>query len=65
MRFRVQLSLVINRGYIPIVGQDILYGEIAKFSIADSLLDGELLDPAPVNKSWVNVLMGKHGNGDV
>ena len=30
---------------MPIAGQDILYGEIAKFSIADSLLDGELLDP--------------------
>lgn len=40
------VELIVNRGEIPIVGQDILYGQVAKFSIADSLLDGELLDPA-------------------
>lgn len=40
------IELVIDRSDVPIVGQDILYGQIAKFSIADSLLDGELVDPA-------------------
>ena len=52
------IELVINRGDIPIVGQDILYGEIAKFSIADSLLDGELLDPASCEQ-----VLGKRSDG--
>lgn len=39
------IELIVDRSSVPIAGQDILYGEIAKFSIADSLLDGELLDP--------------------
>ncbi|MFK8932874.1 rhombotarget A [Acinetobacter junii] len=39
------IELVVDRGDIPIVGQDILYGQTAKFSIADSLLDGELINP--------------------
>ncbi|NNP70901.1 rhombotarget A [Acinetobacter sp. Ac_5812] len=40
------IELIVNRAEIPIVGQDIFYGQTAKFSVADSLLDGELLDPA-------------------
>ena len=40
------VELIIDRSAIPIVGQDILYGETAKFSIVDSLMDGELVDPA-------------------
>ncbi|MEE9902865.1 rhombotarget A [Acinetobacter haemolyticus] len=39
------IELVVNRGDVQIAGQDIFYGQIAKFSIAKSLLDGELLDP--------------------
>lgn len=37
--------MVVNRNDVEIAGQDILYGQIAKFSIANSLLDGELVDP--------------------
>ncbi len=44
------IELVVNRADIPVAGQDILYGQVAKFSIADSLLDGELLDPASCEK---------------
>ncbi|ENX21908.1 rhombotarget A [Acinetobacter vivianii] len=44
------IELVINRAEVPIAGEDILYGQIAKFSIADSLLDGELLDPTSCEK---------------
>lgn len=39
------IELVVNRNDVEIAGQDILYGQIAKFSIANSLLDGELVDP--------------------
>ncbi|EPG38386.1 rhombotarget A [Acinetobacter colistiniresistens] len=52
------IELVVNRGEIPIVGQDILYGQIAKFSIAESLLDGELLDPATCEAQ-----LGKRSDG--
>lgn len=52
------IELIINRGDIPIVGQDIFYGEIAKFSVADSLLDGELLDPASCEQ-----ILGKRSDG--
>lgn len=52
------IELVINRSDIPIVGQDILYGEIASFSIADSLLDGELLDPVSCEE-----ILGKRSDG--
>ncbi|MGR0305005.1 rhombotarget A [Acinetobacter beijerinckii] len=37
------IELVVNRGDIQIVGQDILYGQKATFSIENNLLDGELL----------------------
>ncbi|USA47658.1 rhombotarget A [Acinetobacter sp. C26M] len=39
------LELMVDRSDIQIAGQDILYGQIAKFSIAANLQDGELLDP--------------------
>ncbi|USA55162.1 rhombotarget A [Acinetobacter sp. C32I] len=52
------VELIVNRGEIPIVGQDILYGQVAKFSIADSLLDGELLDPATCEAQ-----LGKRSDG--
>ncbi|MCH7294681.1 rhombotarget A [Acinetobacter higginsii] len=52
------VELIVNRGEIPIVGQDILYGQVAKFSIAESLLDGELLDPATCEAQ-----LGKRSDG--
>ncbi|MCU4577311.1 rhombotarget A [Acinetobacter courvalinii] len=52
------IELVINRAEVPIAGEDILYGEIAKFSITDSLLDGELLDPVSCEK-----VLGKRQDG--
>jgi rhombotarget A family protien len=39
------IELVVNRSDVQIAGQDILYGQTAKFSIANSLLDGELVTP--------------------
>ncbi|WP_151956865.1 rhombotarget A [Acinetobacter guillouiae] len=40
---RGAIELVIDLANISTVGQDILYGEIAKFSISDQLQDGELV----------------------
>ena len=40
---RGAIGLVINTTDVTTVGQDILYGETAKFSIADQLQDGELV----------------------
>ncbi len=40
---RGAIELVIDLGNISTVGQDILYGETAKFSISDQLQDGELV----------------------
>ncbi|MDR0237267.1 rhombotarget A [Acinetobacter sp.] len=40
---RGAIELVINTADITTVGQDILYGEKAKFSISDQLQDGELV----------------------
>ncbi|MCU4313729.1 rhombotarget A [Acinetobacter bereziniae] len=42
---RGSVELVIDTSNISLVGQDILYGEKAKFSIADQLQDGELVSP--------------------
>ncbi|ENW95656.1 rhombotarget A [Acinetobacter sp. NIPH 298] len=39
------IELIVNRSDVQIAGQDIFYSQVAKFSIANSLLDGELLDP--------------------
>ncbi|MCH7336042.1 rhombotarget A [Acinetobacter sp. NIPH 2699] len=44
------IELVVDRSNIPIAGQDILFKEIAKFNISESLADGELLDPATCEK---------------
>ena len=52
------IELVIDADSITPVGQDILYGETAKFSIADQLADGELL-PA----SQCEALLGKRADG--
>ncbi|MDR7016507.1 rhombotarget A [Acinetobacter sp. 3657] len=52
------VEIIINRDEISIAGKDIKFQEIAKFSLADSLLDGELLDPA----SCENIL-GKRSDG--
>ncbi|MCY6412188.1 rhombotarget A [Acinetobacter sp. VNH17] len=52
------IELVVNRSEVPIAGQSILYGETAKFSIADSLLDGELLDPTSCEQ-----FLGKRSDG--
>ncbi|MGB5888178.1 MAG: rhombotarget A [Acinetobacter venetianus] len=54
------IELVINRNDVPIAGQDILYGQTAKFSIADSFLDGELLDSASCER-----ILGKRPDGQV
>lgn len=52
------IELVINRSEVPIAGQDILYGQIAKFNISESLLDGELLDSASCER-----ILGKRADG--
>ncbi|WP_151690449.1 rhombotarget A [Acinetobacter junii] len=52
------IELVINRSEVPIAGQDILYGQIAKFNISESLLDGELLDSASCER-----ILGKRSDG--
>ncbi|RZF55740.1 rhombotarget A [Acinetobacter halotolerans] len=52
------IELVVDRSNIPIAGQDILFKEIAKFSISESLADGELLDPATCEK-----ILGKRSDG--
>ncbi|MDH0031247.1 MULTISPECIES: rhombotarget A [unclassified Acinetobacter] len=52
------IELIINRSDVPIAGQDILYGEVAKFSILDSLLDGELVDPVSCEEK-----LGKRSDG--
>ncbi|ENW04286.1 rhombotarget A [Acinetobacter beijerinckii] len=54
------VELVVNRADVPIAGQDILYGQQAKFSISDSLLDGELLDPESC-KTVLNADLDKNG----
>ena len=54
------VELIADRGNISIVGQDILYGQVAKFSIADDLLDGELLDPESC-KTILNMEKDKDG----
>lgn len=52
------IELIVNRAEIPIAGQDILYGQIAKFNISESLLDGELLDSASCER-----ILGKRSDG--
>lgn len=52
------IELFIDRSNIPTNGMDILYKQIAKFSILDSLADGELLDPATCEAE-----LGKRADG--
>ncbi|RLZ11011.1 rhombotarget A [Acinetobacter sp. 2JN-4] len=52
------IELVVDRSNIPIAGQDIFFNEIAKFNISESLVDGELLDPATCEK-----VLGKRSDG--
>lgn len=57
------VELVVDQTSVTNVGQDILYGEIAKFKLADQLQDGDLITPAqcksvmrseldPQGKAW-------------
>lgn len=52
------IELVVDRSNIPIAGQDIFFNDIAKFNISESLVDGELLDPATCEK-----VLGKRSDG--
>ncbi|WAU74481.1 rhombotarget A [Acinetobacter sp. TR11] len=54
------VELIVDRGNISIAGQDILYGQVAKFSVADDLLDGELLDQESC-KAILNMEKDKNG----
>ena len=55
---RGAIELTVNTSDIAVIGQDIFYGETAKFSVADQLLDGELIQP-----QQCEALVGKHPNG--
>lgn len=57
---RGAIELTVNPENVSIVGADILYGEIAKMSVADQLLDGELIHPDQCEK-----LVGKHPNNQL
>lgn len=52
------IELTVDRSNVAVAGMDIRFKEIAKFSIADNLLDGELLDPASCEQ-----LLGKRSDG--
>lgn len=52
------IELTINRDDISMHGQDIKYGEIAKFNIADVVGDGELVSPKTCEK-----MFGKRTDG--
>lgn len=52
------IELIINRDDISTHGQDIKYGEIAKFNIADVVGDGELVSPQTCEK-----MFGKRTDG--
>lgn len=52
------VELLIDRSNIPTNGMDLLYNQIAKFSIVDSLADGELLDPVSCEAK-----LGKRADG--
>ncbi|MBJ8439994.1 rhombotarget A [Acinetobacter junii] len=54
------IELIVNRAEVPIAGQDILYGQVAKFNITESLLDGELLDSASCER-----ILGKRSDDQV
>ena len=61
---RGAIELVVDKTTTTSVGKDILYGEIAKFTLADQLQDGDLITPAqckvimgseldPQGKTWL------------
>jgi len=52
------IELTINRDDISTHGQDIKYGEIAKFNVADVVSDGELVSPQTCEK-----MFGKRTDG--
>lgn len=52
------IELVIDTSSISVVGTDIFYGQVAKFSIGDQLTDGELV-PA----SACDAILGKRSDG--
>ncbi|WP_436872930.1 rhombotarget A [Acinetobacter haemolyticus] len=52
------IELIVDRNNIPVAGQDIKFKEIANFNISESLVDGELLDPATCEK-----ILGKRSDG--
>ncbi|WP_336167513.1 rhombotarget A [Acinetobacter sp. 161(2023)] len=53
------IELIINRNDISTHGQDIKYGEIAKFNIADVVGDGELVSP-----QTCEAMFGKRTDGN-
>ncbi|MFW1858152.1 rhombotarget A [Acinetobacter defluvii] len=57
---RGAIELFVDTSTNSTVGEDILYGETAKFSIADQLQDGELVTPAQCT-----ALFGKPSDGSV
>ncbi|ENW92712.1 rhombotarget A [Acinetobacter dispersus] len=52
------IELTVDRSNIAVAGMDIRFKQVAKFSIADNLLDGELLDPNSCEQ-----LLGKRSDG--
>lgn len=59
------IELTINRDDISTHGQDIKYGEIAKFNIADVIGDGELVSSRTCEKCSEKEQMVKLGSLDV
>lgn len=56
---RGAIELKVDTSTNSTVGEDILYGEVAKFTLADQLQDGELVTPAQCT-----TLFGKQANGE-
>lgn len=61
---RGAIELVVDQTTASLVGQDIFYGEVAKFTLADQLQDGDLITPTqcktlmgseldPQGKAWL------------
>lgn len=51
---RGAVELKVDRNSIQLVGADILYGDVAKMSIRDQLVDGELITPGQCQKLFGN-----------
>ena len=56
---RGAIELVVDRSTSKNVGKDIFYGEIAELTIADQLVDGELVTPSQCQQ-----LFGNRSNGE-